>query len=184
MFILSYNRRLAWVAIPAVLWALVGLSLALGITAPAGEGPRAGLRLGPPEGGLRLYGHVVSLTETADGLQIKLAVPDAPPAAPPELPAGIQVEFVVDRAQLRVRPRIELADDSQLREFPGGRYVVVTTENILLFGHGDLRVVRRPPDLADDRLYEWLERQQRRRGPPEERPRPPANGRRPPLPGR
>jgi len=179
MFMLNYNWRVAWVAIPAVLWALIGLSLALGITTPAEDGLRAGLRLGMPEGGLRLRGHVVSLTETADGLQIVLAVPDAPPPQPPELPAGIELEIVADRTQMRVRPRIELADTSLEREFPGGRYVVATADHILLFGHGDLRLIKRPPDLADDRLYEWLERQ-RRRGPPplENRPGPPPGGRR------
>jgi len=79
---------------------------------------------------------------------------------------------------MRVRPQLQLGEDSQLREFPGGRYVVVTTKHILLFGHGDLRLIKRPPDLADDKLYEWLERQ-RRRGPPpaEDRPGSPATGR-------
>lgn len=181
MFILNYNRKLAWVAIPAVLWALVGLSLALGISSPAANGPRAGLRLGVPEGGLHLRGHVASLTEADGQLHIVLAVPGPLLPQLPELPEDLRIEVLADRGLMRARPRIELGSGSQLRELPGGRFAVATGSRILLFGHGDLRIVRRPPDLADDRLYEWLERQHRRNEPPppEDRPRPP-EGRRPP----
>lgn len=183
MWILSYNRRLAWVAIPAVLWALIGLGLALGITAPAGEAGRAGLQLGVPEGGLRLRGHVVSVKESGGITRIVLAVPgpQAPPP-PPQLPEDVQIEFVADHSQLRVRPTIELSDTSRLREFPGGRYAVVTERQILLFGHGEFRMLRRPLDVTEDRLYDWIERQHRRRGPPpgDEGPPPPQDRRPPP----
>jgi hypothetical protein len=186
MFIISYNHRLAWVVVPAVIWALLGLSLALGITSPRGEDLRAGLRLGVPEGGLHLRGHVVNLTETDDGLRIVLAVPELLPPPLPELPHNVHIEVVAGGKQMLSRPQIELSSESRLRELPGGRFAVVTADHIVLFGHGDLRLIKRPPGLANGRLQEWLERgsaaMDRRAGrSAAERRRPPRRSR-PPVP--
>ena len=176
--ILGYNRKLAWAAIAAVIWALIGLSLALGVAAPPGE-LRAGLRLGMPEDGVRLRGHIVSLIEQEDGLHIVLAVPKQPPELP-ELPARLFIEMVTDPQSRRSKPKLELGADSQVRDLPGGRHIAVTTDHILFYGHGDLRIIKRPQQLTGDRLHDWIRRQmdegkQPRRG-MQRRPPPPPPG--------
>lgn len=183
MTILGYNRKLAWAAIAAVIWALLGLSLALGISGPPGEQLRAGLRLGMPEDGVRLRGHVVSMVEEQDGLHLTLAAPRPLPPTP-ELPPRLFVETVVEPAPWRIKPELKLGADARTRELPGDRHIAVTADFILFYGHGDVRVIKRPPELTGDRLREWLRRHAAERRPPrmdqpppdEPRPEPPRSG--------
>ena len=155
-----YNRRLAWVVIPAVVWAAIGLFLALGAGRPGVEGEQPlGLRLGLAEGGLRLPGQVLEVIEGDDGLHITLAVrADARPDLP-ELPAGVSVEFVTPTGPPTGPPLIELAPSGHVIKLPGGRVLALTDDYVLKFGREDLRIVPRPPQLTGERLKRWLHEQ-------------------------
>lgn len=155
-----YSRRLAWVVIPAALWAAIGLFLALGAGRPgtAGEQP-LGLRLGLAEGGLRLPGQVLRVSEREDGLHITLAVrAEAQPDAP-ELPVGVFVEFVTSDRPPIEPPLIELGSSGHVLRLPGGRILALTADYVLRFGREDLRIVPRPPQLTGERLRRWLREQ-------------------------
>jgi hypothetical protein len=98
---LRFNRKLLWVALPAVLWAYLGLCAALAQLGPAVK-PPFGLRLGLPPGALELRGRLVEVREEKDKLYIAVA---APPGGPqqafspdgepvPHPPPGVELKFL------------------------------------------------------------------------------------------
>ncbi|GEM_PF-2229478 len=168
-----YNRRLAWVVIPTVVWAAIGLFLALGAGRPGGSGEQQlGLRLGMAEGGLRLPGQVTELSEREDGLHITLAVRAEARPDLPELPAGVFVEFVTPDSPPTEPPLIELGPSGHVLRLPGGRVLALTDDYVLRFGREDLRIAPRPPQLTGERLRRWLREQggAGREGPRPDRP--------------
>lgn len=160
--------------VPAVIWAVFGLALALG-AGQAGPDGALGLRLGLAEGGLRLPGKVHGITAREDGLHITLALPGKTAPELPELPDGIFVEYTALPTSPPGPPRIDLRDAGQFFKLAGGRHVVLTERYVLRFGRDDLRVSPRPPELTGERFRRWLREQQ---APPE----PPRGGR--PGPGK
>jgi len=174
MWLLAYNRKLAWVVVPAAVWAVLGLSLALGVPGP-GSGP-GGIYFGAPDGGLWLRGQLVSLSEQDDGLHITLAVPpDSPPIE--ELPDRLYIETVAAGPEtMHETPAIDLPDQRQIMRLRGNRAIVLTEDFVVRFGRGDLRIAPRPAKLRGELARRWLEQQRQREDGP--------GGRGPRRPGR
>ncbi|MBN2082045.1 hypothetical protein JW859_07540 [bacterium] len=173
MWLLAYNRKLAWVVVPAAVWAVLGLSLALGVPGPGG-GP-GGMHLGAPDGGIWLHGHLISLAEQDDGLHVVLAAPPGEPFVPP-LPDRLFVEIVeAGPDTLNQTPEIDLPEANQIMRLRGNRAIVLTQDFIVRFGRGDLRIAPRPRELRGELVRRWFEQQRQR----DERP-----GRMEPPPGR
>jgi hypothetical protein len=148
------------VVIPTVVWAVIGLFLALGAGRPGAEGQQhLGMRLGLAKGGLRLPGKVQEIVERGDGLHITLAVPAEAQPELPELPAGVFIEFTAPGGPTVAPPLIELEPSGHVIRLPGGRVLALTADYVLRFGREDLRIAPRPPQLTGEHLRRWLREQ-------------------------
>ncbi len=159
MALLGYNRKLLWVVIPAVVWAWLGLALALG--PPPGQGPRRGagpvrLGLGPAGDGVFIGGVLKRAVEDQD--QLVLTVEMAPGAVRQilgrgdqpvhNLPPGLSVEFVAPGELPAGPPQLQLRNGQRTaRRLPSGAHGVLTGRFLLKYEARGVRVIPRPFDM-------------------------------------
>jgi len=139
-----FNRKLLWVALPAVAWAYLGLFAALAQMGP-GDKPPLGLRLRLPPGSIELRGRLVEVRETPGQLHIALeGRPDAPQQALDTegqplavLPAGLDLQFLTHEQaagrELTVQTIGGQTAPFELRG-PGHRQVIECQEYIIGLG--------------------------------------------------
>jgi hypothetical protein len=166
---LRFNRKLLWVALPAVLWAYLGLFAALAQGGPPGQ-PPLGLRLRLPPGSLELPGRLVEVRETPGQLYIALeAGPDSPrqaldPQGQPvkDLPPGVQIDFLPpSQATGRMLTVQTLRGQTRPIELPGpGHRQFIECEQYII-GLGPRGAALIP---NEGRAAEWMDRLLERRG--------------------
>ena len=188
MALLSYNRRLLWVVVPAVLWALLGLSVVLGGEARRGAAAAMplGLGIGPTEGGLWIRGKMRRITEEPGRLAITIEIPtDAREeirGARGEVLAqptpDVSVTFVRPGEIREGAPEIkQLSGAQRPRRLGQDRFGLLTERYIVKFGRDFVHLAPRPRDFFEpapapggdgslrDRLHRKLrERLEQRRG--------------------
>ena len=186
MEILSYNRRLAWVVVPLALWALFGSALAIGAgRRPDDKGPFH-VRVGLPEGGLWLPGHLISVTETAEMLTIRIGVR---PGENPRIDHShddLSIEVVEFPGKPEGEPQIQVLS-SEVHLTRGGRGAALAEKYVIKFDRWHLQLVPRGPELTDEQFRRGIEqyfRDGERRRPMGQRGRGPggADNREPPPP--
>ena len=154
--LLGYNRKLAWVVVPTVIWACLGLSLALG--AGRGGPPPFAMHLGLPEGGVIVPGRILLVEETESHLHLTSGVPDRrledmlqwESHLPFDLPDNLVVDFTgIDFSQPGMTSRTEfrlLDPANQPRRFAGQREVVLTKHYIVVLKPHEARLLPRGRD--------------------------------------
>jgi hypothetical protein len=164
--LLGYNRKLAWVVLPAIVWACLGLAFALG-AAPGGPPPFA-LHLGWPPGGVVVPGRLLLLEETATGMHLRMGMPepalarlqDWPAHLPFKLPPNLSVEFTpLPPGPPQEQPPADyrlLDPNTEIRELPRERQAVVTKDYIVVVLPFETRLLPRGAD-AEQRLRQLLQ---------------------------
>jgi hypothetical protein len=184
--LLGYNRKLAWVIVPALLWACLALALALGA-----------VQVGPPPGGMVVPGRLLRVEESKANLKLVVGyIAEQNPHVErwqreigSKLPEDLIVEFsVVQPGELRRSgsPDFQLLEPAiEPRQFPGGREVVLTQKYIMLILPRETRLLPRGRDseatlrrLLEERRGRgtggrgWQHRNQDKPGGPPDLPRP------------
>lgn len=194
MALLSYNRKLLWVVIPAVVWAWLGLALALG--PPPGRGGIRGegpvrLGIGPAGEGVFIAGALKRAAEVDDRLVLTM---ELAPGAVREvlgrgdqpvrnLPPGLAVEYVAPGALPAGPPQFNLRSGQRnARRLPSGAHGVLTSRFLLKYEERGVRVIPRPFDMPPPRGDGWPGRE-RLRDRVRERMQERQDRRRPPQPG-
>jgi hypothetical protein len=158
------NTKLAWAVGIAVLWAWLGLYLALG--APEARGPVFELGLKPGEEGIELTGRLAQLIEDDNGIRILLDYRDpqgdhTKTPAVPKLPAGITVEYI-PAPEHPMPPRIETMHGLGPLRLPSGSVMVAARDYIFRIDRGHVRIVEAPPGSPLRRRLERMEQERKR----------------------
>ena len=160
MALIGYNRRLAWVVAPLILWALIGISIAFG----AGWRENVQqlplrLSIGAAEGSWWVQGKLVALREDDTGLTLELAGLAGKPPRLPELPTDIHIEYVEGTQAPVGPPALNVPGEERLFQLPGQRTLVVGDMYVVSFGRDKVHIFKRPPDLDRERLKQYLRKQ-------------------------
>lgn len=160
MALIGYNRRLAWVVAPLILWALIGISIAFG----AGwrenvHQPPLCLSIGAAEGSWWVQGKLVALRENDTGLTLELVGSAGKPPRLPELPADIRLEYIEGTKALNGPPAIHVPGEGRIYQLPGQRILAVGDKYVVSFGRDKVHIFRRPVDLNNERLKQYLRKQ-------------------------
>lgn len=159
MALLGYNRKLLWVVIPAIVWAWLGLALAL--APPPGQrshrdGGPVKFGIGPAGDSLFIGGVLKRVEERQDAtvLTIELA-PDAKrqilgrdnePVS--KLPPGLKVEYVAPGELPAGPPQLQLRNGQRsAKRLPSGAFGLLTREFLLKYEARGVRVFPRPLDI-------------------------------------
>jgi len=158
--LIGYNRRLAWVVAPLILWALIGISIAFG----AGwrenvQQPPLRLSIGAAEGSWWVQGKLVALREDDTGLTLELVGLAGKPPRLPELPTDIHIEYVEGKQTLNGPPVIQVPGEGRIFQLPGQRILAVGDNYIVSFGRDKVHIFKRPADLDRERLKQYLRKQ-------------------------
>lgn len=159
LILAGYNRRLGWLAVPLVLWAVLSIVAAL---AAGGHDERPGLvRLSMQSGmsWLTLPGELIHVEVSDEELRLGLAVPAgerrALEQAVPELPPGLRIEYH-DRAELDFSELPQVDGEVHVFERRPGRHVALAGKFILRIEPGQVAVTHRPAGLTPEGLRRWL----------------------------
>ena len=159
MGMLGFNRRLTWVTVPAVLWALCAVAYAQGLlnTETHSDAPLP-LRFDLAREGIRIGGRPVEISEDEAGLSIVMARPPGTPRLVEdrrgmnvdELPEGLELSFVDETHGELGPPVIRLLSGEQRPlPLPGGGFALLSRSYLLRFDGGMLFVQPRPLELSE-----------------------------------
>lgn len=162
MALLGYNRRLIWVIIPLVLWAMLGLLLAAGAGARDGAPPPLNLQVNLPDGGIWLRGQLLSIAETEAGLTVRVAVRHGEVQPLDAQHANLVIEQVEMDHPRWGQPEIAIAGNEAV-QLPNGRGAALTEHYLIRFSPGDVRIIPRPADLTSEHFRRMLRQQLRDR---------------------
>jgi len=160
MALLSYNRRLLWVVVPAVLWALLGMCAVVGGQARHGAAQAMpfGLGIGPAEGGMWVRGRVRRIIEEPGRLAITVEIPTdareeihgARGEVLAQPPPDVSVTFVRPGEMPEGPPEIRLLSGMQgPRRLGLDRFGLLTERYIVKFGRDFVHLAPRPRDFFE-----------------------------------
>ena len=169
MAILSYNRRLAWVVIPAVLWAFAAIVVSWSASARHGEAPPVSFQMERLPGTMVAAGSVRLIRESDERLEIVVAVP---PGAPrqvltgdhrpvSELPADLVIRLIDQQEGRGGRPEIDVLGGERSVQHALGRWVVWTKRYMIKFDRERAWIIPRTPELDRRIPGRWRENDQR-----------------------
>ena len=162
--ILGYNRRLSWVVVALVLWALFSVALAVGAGGRDGPNPPPlHVRVGLPEGGQWIPGRLVSATEADGVLTLVVGVP----RRPPRQASNDRDDLVIETVELGTGPYSPpelnlVGEEAHVRS--NGFGVALAENYVLKFNERDVQVIPRTDTLPLERFRRFLEESLREDG--------------------
>jgi hypothetical protein len=148
MALLSYNRYLAWVVVPAILWALLAC---MSLMAPGpGREPRdgrlkAGMRFEPVPEALEIEGVLLSAREDQQRLYLQIAGSPSQREEQPAIPSDISIEYVPGDPGAPQQFNLELQDGmAKPRRLPGGDFGFATKHYVIKYGGKEIEILPRP----------------------------------------
>ncbi|MDQ3023989.1 MAG: hypothetical protein M3R04_06365 [bacterium] len=157
------NTKLAWLVCTGVLWAWLGLFLALGDHERGS--PMFELGLKPGEEGIVLKGRLAELIEDEGRIRIALDYisPGSSDATPPipKLPDDISVSYLPP-PEFPQRPRIETISGFGPIHLPSGSVMVAARDYIFRIDRGHVRIVEAPPGSPLRKRLERVKREGKR----------------------